>query len=163
MIETQLVAPEDRVAGGKSSHPVFKTGLCTGALLIIVMFGALVAANRDPALEPYAFVRNAISYIVFVLLMLIPMCRFLTDPWKVFASSMIGWLMLAAAFDVAGFFFKDLFYAVSRTPLQVLVEGTVVYGVLATALWLAQMVLYARNHPIRPRRKVSTNTVRHVR
>lgn len=156
-------APGDRIAGGKPSHPVLTTGLCTGALLIIVMFGALVAANRHPALEPYAFIRNAVSYILFALVMLIPMCRFLTDPWKMFASSMVGWVMLAAAYNVAGFFFSNLFSAVSDTPLQVLVEGTVVYGVLAAALWLAQMVLYARNHPIRPRRKVSTTTMRHVR
>jgi len=163
MVDIRLVVPEDQASGGESSHPVLATGLCTGALLIIVMFGALLAANRYPPLEPYAFIRNAVSYILFALLMLIPMCRFLTAPWKMFASSMVGWLMLAAAYNVAGFFFINLFSALSDTPLQVLVEGTVVYGVLAAALWLAQMVLYARNHPIRPRRKVSPTTMRPVR
>jgi hypothetical protein len=145
------------------SLPVLKIGLCTGASLIGVMLGALVAANRCPALEPYAFERNAISYSAFVILMLVPVCRFLKDAGQMFASSMIGWLMFGAAYDVAGFFFKSLFNAVMHTPFQVLIEGTVAYGVFATSLWLAHMLLYARHHPIKAGRKVSTITARHVR
>ena len=36
------------------------------------MLGALVAANRVPALEKYAFERNGSCYTLFVLLMLAP-------------------------------------------------------------------------------------------
>jgi hypothetical protein len=163
MIEMRLADPETSPAERTFSRAVLKTGLCTGGLLIVVMFAALLAANRCPALEPYAFERNAVSYSLFVLLMLAPVCRFLASPSKMFASSMIAWLMLAAAYELAGLYFGNLFQAVFHTPLQVLAEGTVVYGVLAVGLWLVHMALYARNHPIRSRREFSANSARHAR
>jgi hypothetical protein len=162
MIDTRLIAPEDPGAEGTSSHPVLKMGLYIGSSLIIVMFGALVAANRFPTLERYALERNAISYSLFVILMLVPVCRFLNRPWRMFASSMIGWVMFAAAYNVAGLFFRNLF-EVLRTPLEALIEGTVVYGIFATSLWVAEMVLHARHHPITPRRRVSGGAARDVR
>jgi hypothetical protein len=162
MIDARLIAPEDPGAESKPSHAVVKTGIYIGASLIIVMLGALVAANRFPALEPYALERNAISYSLFVILMLVPVCRFLTQPVRMFAASMIAWVMFAAAYDVAGLFFKNLFQ-VLRTPLEALIEGAVVYGVFATVLWVTEMVLHARHHPIAPRRRTSDGATRHVR
>jgi hypothetical protein len=162
MIDTRLIAPEDPGAEVKPSHAVLKTGIYIGASLIIVMFGALVAANRFPGLEPYALERNAVSYSLFVILMLVPVCRFLTQPGRMFAAAMLGWVMFAAAYDLAGLFFRDLFQ-VLRTPLEALVEGAIVYGTFATILWVAGMVLHARHHPIAPRRKTSEGAARHVR
>jgi hypothetical protein len=162
MIDARLIAPENPSAESKPSHAVLKIGIYIGASLIIVMLGALVAANRFPALEPYALERNAISYSLFVMLMLVPVCRFLTQPVRMFASSMIAWVMFAAAYDVAGLFFRNLF-DVLRTPLEALIEGAIVYGVLATALWVTEMVLHARHHPITPRRKASGAAARHTR
>lgn len=163
MIDIRLIAPGDPSPHRTSSHAVLKMGLYIGASLVIVMFGALVAANRFPSLERYALERDAISYSVFVILMLVPVGRFLKHPWQMFASSMIAWVMFAAAYDVAGFFFTGLFNAVLHTPFQVLIEGTIVYGVLAISSWVVQMVLYARHHPLTPRRRACTRTVRHVR
>jgi hypothetical protein len=54
--------------------------------------GALVAANRIPGLEQYALERNAISYSMFVLFMLIPVFRFLKRPLQLFVSAMIAWV-----------------------------------------------------------------------
>ena len=54
-----------------SKQPTVECGLHTGALLVITMLGALVGANRVPALERYALERNADSYGVFVLFMLL--------------------------------------------------------------------------------------------
>ena len=86
-----------------------------GSLLIIVMLGALVAANRIPGLERYALERNAASYSLFVLFMLIPVFRFLNRPLQMFASAMIGWGIFVVAYDIAGMVFRDLFQ-VLRTP-----------------------------------------------
>lgn len=133
------------------SGSVIRTGIYCGSFLIIAMLGALVAANRMPDLEKYAFERNASSYTLFVLLMLIPVVRFLTRPIQMFASAIIAWVMFCAAYDVAGFYFHDLFQ-VLRTPLQALVEGTVVYGFLAVGSWVCGMLLHARNHPVAPGR-----------
>lgn len=137
---------------GENSHPALVTGLYMGSLLIIVMMGALVAANRIPGLERYALERNAASYGLFVLFMLIPVFRFLNRPLHMFSSAMIGWAMFVVAYDISGFVFRDLFQ-VLRTPFQALVEGAVIYGVMAVGSWVGAMVLLARRQPIEPRRR----------
>lgn len=146
-----------------TSGSVIRTGIYSGSFLIIAMLGGLVAANRMPELEKYAFERNASAYTLFVLLMLVPIVRFLTRPIQMFASAMIAWAMLAATYDVAGFYFHDLFQ-VLRTPLQVLAEGMVVYGIFAVGSWVCGMLLHARNHPVAPGRKAaSREAARHNR
>ena len=144
-------------APARTPHPAIWMGLYTGALLIVVMLGALVAANRFPSLEPYAFERNAAFGALFVLIMLLPVLRFLNRPRQMFAAAMIGWVLFAGGYNLAGLYFLDLFN-VLRTPFQALVEGTAVYGVLAGVSWVVGMLLHARHHPIAPRRKHS----RHV-
>jgi hypothetical protein len=129
-----------------------QTGLYMGALLVIVMVGALVAANRLSWLESRALERNAASYGLFVIFMMIPVCRFLNRPVQMFTSAMIGWVMFVIAYDIAGLFFRNLFQ-VLRTPFEALLEGAVVYGVFAVGSWVGAMVLHARTHPIIPRRR----------
>jgi hypothetical protein len=146
--------PERRGGG----HPAVWTGLYTGALLIIVMLGALVAANRIPGFERYALERNAASYSLFVIFMLIPIVRFLNRPVLLFGSAMIGWGIFVAAFDIAGMVFHNLF-VVLRTPLEALIEGAIVYGVVAVGSWVGAMILQARDHPIAPRRRRANDIV----
>jgi len=135
----------------RSRSPV-RTGIHTGALLIAVMFGFLVVANRIPSLERYALERNAVACALFVILMLYPVIRFLDRPRQMFFSAIIGWVTFAAAYDLAGLFFHDLFN-VLRTPFQALIEGGLVYGVIAGILWVGEMCLHARRHSIAPSRK----------
>jgi hypothetical protein len=145
------------------SGSVVRTGIYCGSLLIVAMLGALVAANRLPGLEKYAFERNASCYTLFVLLILVPVVRFLTRPVQMFASAMIGWVMFAGAYDLVGYYFHDLFQ-VLRTPLQALVEGTVVYGIFAVGSWVCGMLLHARNHPLAPGHKAAAReAARHHR
>jgi hypothetical protein len=142
----------------ENSHPALVTGLYMGSLLIIVMMGSLVAANRVPGLERYALERNAASYGLFILFMLIPVFRFLNKPLQMFASAMIGWAIFVVAYDIAGMVFHDLFQ-VLRTPFQALIEGAVIYGVTAVGSWVGAMVLLARRQPIQPRRRTSHSGV----
>jgi hypothetical protein len=135
-----------------SGHPAFVTGLYTGSLLVIVMLGSLVAANRIPGLEQYALERNAASYCLFVLFMLIPVFRFLNRPWRLFCAAMVGWTVFVVVYDIAGIVFRDLF-KVLRTPFQALIEGAVVYGVIAVGSWVGGMFLQARKEPIAPSRR----------
>ncbi len=72
---TENVSPEPDARG-----PILRTGIYTGALLIIVMWVALVVANRMASLEPYALERNAAAYGLFLLFMLIPIARFWNRP-----------------------------------------------------------------------------------
>src|ERR1700722_11418420 len=96
-------------SGVRTPHPAIWTGVYTGILLTVVMLGALVAANRMPALDKYAFERNAASYSLFVVLMLVPICRFLNSPVQMFVASIIGWVIFLAGYDMAGFYFHNLF------------------------------------------------------
>jgi uncharacterized membrane protein YvlD (DUF360 family) len=118
----------------------------------MVMFGALVAANRLPWLDNRALERNAASYGLFVIFMLIPVVRFLNRPIQMFTSAMIAWVMFVIAYDIAGMFFRNLFQ-ILRTPFQAFIEGAVVYGVFAVGSWVGAMVLHARHHAITPRRR----------
>lgn len=136
------------------------TGLYTGALLSMVMIGALVAANRLPWLDNHALERNAACYSLFVIFMLIPICRHLNRPLKMFTSAMIGWVIFVVAYDIAGLFFRNLFQ-VLRTPFALLVEGAVVYGVFAVGFWVGAMILHARSHPIAPRRRRTDHMAHH--
>jgi len=136
------------------------TGLYTGALLIIVMLGALVAANRIPGFENYALERNAASYSLFVLFMMIPIVRFLNRPVQLFTSAMIGWILFVIAYDIAGMVFRNLF-EVLRTPLEAFIEGSIVYGVVAVGSWVGAMVLQARHQPIAPRRRRTDDVLNH--
>jgi len=131
-----------------------------GALLVIVMVGALVAANRLSWLDNRALERNAASYGLFVIFMLIPVCRFLNRPVQMFTSAMIGWIFFVVAYDIAGMFFRNLFQ-VLRTPFQALLEGAVAYGVIAVGSWVGAMVLHARTHPIIPRRRRTDREAHH--
>jgi len=136
----------------RPNHAVLATGLYTGCLLVIVMLGALVAANRIPGLEQYALERNAASYSLFVLFMLIPVFRFLNRPLRLFGSAMIGWGVFVIAYDIAGMVFHNLFQ-VLREPFQALVEGSVIYGIIAVGSWLGGILLEAKHHPLQPRHR----------
>jgi hypothetical protein len=149
-------SPIDRIIGARAQKPLPRpalwTGLYTGTLLVMVMFGALVAANRLPWLDNRALERNAASYGLFVIFMLIPVVRFLNRPIQMFTSAMIAWVMFVIAYDIAGLFFRNLFQ-ILRTPFQAFIEGAVVYGVFAVGSWVGAMVLHARHHAITPRRR----------
>jgi uncharacterized membrane protein YvlD (DUF360 family) len=147
-------SPIDRIIGARAQKPLPRpalwTGLYTGTLLVMVMFGALVAANRLPWLDNRALERNAASYGLFVIFMLIPVVRFLNRPIQMFTSAMIAWVMFVIAYDIAGMLFRNLFQ-ILRTPFQAFIEGAVVYGVFAVGSWVGAMVLHARHHSITPR------------
>jgi len=155
-------APNPQPARSKRWPPALRVGIYTGALLIVTMLGALVMANRIPSLERYALERNGIFYTLFVMLMLVPVCRFLNQPQRMLTASMIGWVLFVGAYDLAGLYFHSLF-DVLRTPFQALVEGAIVYGVFAGGSWVAGMLFHARRHPILPGRRRAGSETPHSR
>ena len=146
-----------------ASGPILRTGIYTGALLIVVMWAALVAANRMASLEPYALERNAASYGLFLLFMLIPAARFWNRPFRMFASAAIAWVLFAATYEAAGMVFHNLFDSLRHSPLLVLMEGIFLYGLFAVGSWVMGMAIHARHHSIAPARKPVREAARHIR
>ncbi len=141
-------------------HQALSTGLCVGALLTIVMLGSLVAADRIPWLERYALERNGVAYGLFLTIMLYPICRFLHRPLQMFAAGITAWVIFAAAYNLAGLYFRNLF-SVLRSPLEVLVDGAVVYGICAVGAWVGGMAFRARHQAIAPHRRRAHDAVPH--
>jgi hypothetical protein len=140
-------------------RPALVAGCYVGAMLTIAMLGALVAANRAPGLEGYAFERNVASFSLFGILMLLPVLRFLNRPLKMFVASMTAWSILSLAYDFAGIYFHNLFSVLQRTPFEVLTEGAIVYGIISVAAWVFAIILHARRHPLTPVRRQRTGTI----
>ena len=159
-------SPIDRTIEAKTHkpqpRPALWTGLYTGTLLVMVMFGALVAANRLSWLDNRALERNGASYGLFLAIMLIPIFRFLNRPLKMFYSAMLAWGVFVIAYNVAGMFFHNLFQAL-RSPFDALLEGAIVYGVCAVGSWVGAMLLLTRQHRIAPRRRRSDFFTTHHR
>jgi hypothetical protein len=144
----------------RSPHPVVRTGLSTGALLSLTALAALVAANRVPGLERYALERNAASYGIFAILMLVPVCRFFGRPVHMFGSAMIGWVLFVSVYDLSGMYFRNLFRLL-RMPFEALCEGALIYGVIAVVSWVGGMILHLRHHSILPGRRGTYDSARH--
>ncbi len=162
MIENPLEIPTHAEERTRTSRPSMKLGLYTGLALTLVMFAGLVAANRFPALERYALERNAIFAAVFLIVALLPVLRYLTNPIQMLCSGLIASVIFACAYDLAGFYFVHL-HQVLRTPFEVLVESAVVYGLCAAGAWVTTMVLHAVHHPIEPERRPARETARDIR
>lgn len=138
-----------------------RIGLLTGGLLVLVMLASLFTANRLPALESAAALRNDICRATFGVVMLIPITFFLSQSRRMFASALLAWSIFALGYDFAGMYFSNLFTALGRTPFEVLVLGLVFYGVVAAVSWVAWMVLSVSHETAVPATRPIDTTHRH--
>jgi predicted permease len=155
MTEDAHQAPVHRLTDVSPSRAVLKFGLYTGFAMIAEMAIALIVINRVPGLERYAVERNAFFSGCFLILMLVPICRFLRAPVRMFSSAMIAWAIFALGYDLAGLYFDRLFEALHHGPFLVLVEGAVLYGVCAVGAWVAEMIVHACRYSIAPDRRAA--------
>ena len=123
-----------------------RTGVLTGIYLSAVMTVALLAANRLPALEPFADLRNWICDSVFLMVWLIPVATFRNRPWWLFTSAASGWVVFSVAYALAGFFFENLHTRLSKTPFHMFLLGAGIYAVVAVTLWVYGMAKDALAH-----------------
>lgn len=148
-------APEARRSQLRAvlSAPALRTGLITGLLLVLVMLASLFVADRVPAFEASAWIRNDICRVLFGVVMLIPIFRFFAFPRRMFASALAGWSIFAIGYDFAGMYFHSLFASLAWTPFQAFVLGMIFYGVVAAVSWVAWMLLAATQVPLVPSRR----------
>lgn len=163
MTEDAPQAPVDRLADAAPPRPVLKFGLYVGLAMVAEMAIALVVINRVAALELYALERNALFMAWFLILMLVPVCRFFRSPVRMFASAMLAWAIFVVGYDLAGIYFQHLFNALHHWPLEVLVEGAVLYGICAVGSWVTEMIVHAYRYSITPGRRAARAAARHAR
>jgi len=127
-------------------HRPLRMGVLTGIYLTAVMAVALITANRLPALELYADLRNWICGSLFVLVALIPVAAFRRAPWHLFTSAATAWLVFSLAYSVAGLFFEHLHTRLNKTPFHMFLLGAGCYAVVAVTIWVAGMTRAALQH-----------------
>ncbi len=117
-----------------------RVGVLVGCYLAVVMVVSLVLANRVPALEDLAQMRNAASYAAFALMAALPVWIFRREPGSLFVASVAAWGLFSLMYAVMGFPFENLHVRLHKTPGNVFMLGAAVYGLLAVVAWVASMV-----------------------
>jgi hypothetical protein len=131
-----------------------RTGIFTGAGLSVTLVAWVVIANRVPILEPFALARNVAAVAALLMLMTIPVTRFLKSPRALFVSGVCAWGILTLTYMVLEMFFWRLESRMG--PLQLFMLGAVAYGLLSVFSWVVTMISIARRQPaIAVRRRTS--------
>ena len=129
-----------------------RIGVLSGVYLSVVLVGWLVVANRVPWSADFALVRNATAAALGLLLMLIPIVRFLRTPGRLFTSGVTAWGVLTVTYSVMGLFFERLHTRMG--PFQLFILGAAAYGFASVMAWVCSLVLAARHQPlVVPRRR----------
>lgn len=143
-------APRAVAAPHWSHYPVLRTGVAVGTGLCVLSLAWLLLANRVPFLDSFALARNVIAAAAAGVLLLIPACRFLRSPSRLFLSGLIAWTMLALAYGVMEVRFPALEERMGSFHLFML--GSAAYGLLASLVWVTRLIVSVRQHPIAARR-----------
>ena len=128
-----------------SKHPVLQVGVASGASLSALFLIWLLLANRVPTLDRFSFARNLVAAALGGILLLIPVCRFLKSPSRIFLSGLITWTMLTLTYSTMTATFTELDQLLGTFHLFVL--GTVAYGLLSTVVWVIHVSLNLRQAP----------------
>lgn len=102
----------------------------------------LLLANRVPHLDPFAAERNIALGVTFVVLGIVPTCRFMTSPGRNFLCGVIGWAILTALYAVAELVFPRL--ATRLGAFHLFVLGCMLFGLLAALAWVVNLVIAFR-------------------
>jgi hypothetical protein len=133
------------------SAQALKLGLVIGAGLSGVAIAWLLIANRLPALDPLAMIRNVAAGALVIMLMLVPACRFRRHPSHLFACSITAWSILTLVYAVLQIPFPRL--AARMGTFHFFMLGAVLLGLASALLWVIQMILVLRHAPPLPARK----------
>ena len=138
-----------------------RTGLLCGIYLSAVMLVALLAANRLPALEAFADLRNWVCRGVFLIFTLMPIGVFFRAPWNLFVSGFSGWSVFTLSYSLAGFFFDNLHTRLNISNLNMLLLGVGSYAVVAVTLWVIETAKSAIDHTMAHPHAASRPAPRH--
>lgn len=119
-------------------HTALQTGVYAGVALSVIFVAWICVANRVPALEPFALERNLVAAVLLAVVALFPVARFLRDPARLWASSLLGWMIFSLTYWLLSLFYEGLREHFSG--LQIFVLGGVANMVVGTVDWLGNMI-----------------------
>jgi hypothetical protein len=140
-----------KTAHDDRSAQALKLGLVIGAALSGVAIAWLLIANRLPALDPLAMLRNVAAGALIIILMLVPACRFRRHPSHLFACGITAWSILTLVYALLQVPFPRL--AARMGTFHFFMLGAVLLGLASALLWVIQMILVLRHAPPLPARK----------
>jgi len=138
-------APRAVAESDRPHHPVLRAGISVGTGLCVLSITWLLVANRVPFLDRFALERNLAAAAVAGVLLLVPVCRFLKSPGYLFLSGLIAWTMLTLGYGAMVNQFPALDERMGTFHLFVL--GAIAYGLIATLVWVTNLVIHLRLHP----------------
>ena len=127
-------------------NAAIRTGVYTGVCLSLVFVAWLVIANHVPFLERFALERNLAAAAVLGFLAAVPVLRFLRYPGNLLASSMVAWLIFSVVYRVLCLIYHGLNNW--HSTFRFFMEGTVVYLILTTLVWIFSIIRRAREADI---------------
>jgi hypothetical protein len=138
--------PPPDTAQSRSTRETLKAGLVLGAALSGVAIAWLLIANRVPAFERVALLRNlAAGAIGIILLILVPVYRFRRHPAHLFACTFTSWVILTAIYALLQIPFPRL--GMRMGTFHFFVLGAVVLGLAASLVWVIHLVVLLRTEP----------------
>ena len=141
--------PRSRVRRKPVRNPAFSLGIVLGVCFSGIGLAWLLLANRVPLLDRFASERNLGLAVAFVLLGLVPSCRFVKSPGRSFLSGVTAWAILTVIYSVTELAFPRL--ATRLSAFHFFVLGCMVFGLVAAFAWvmrLALMLRHVRRQPI---------------
>ncbi len=155
-LREETLKPPEHLPGSAwfawAREPALRIGVLTGVSLSAVLGTWLVLANHVRWSADFAGIRNEGAAALTLLLMLIPIGRFLRSPARLFLSGLTAWGVFSFTYLAMGLYFERLFSRMG--PLHMFMLGAVVYGALAALAWVVQMVWTVRQQSLavsRPR------------
>jgi hypothetical protein len=134
-----------------SARSTLRAGLVIGAALSGVAIAWLLVANRVPALDRIAQLRNLAAGALAVILMLVPVYRFRRHPSHLFACTLTAWFVLTAIYAILQIPFPHL--GIRMGTFHFFMLGAVVLGLASALVWVIHLVLTVWNEPAVPARK----------
>jgi hypothetical protein len=127
-----------------SVRSAVRPGLMVGAALSAVAIAWLLLANRVPALDRLALLRNLAAGALAVVFMLVPVCRFRKHPWHLLSSGITAWSVLTVTYAILQIPFPRL--GMRMGTFHFFMLGAVLLVLAAVVLWVVQL-LFGLRHP----------------
>jgi hypothetical protein len=124
-------------------NPAFSLGIVLGVCFSGIGLAWLLLANRVPLLDRFAPERNLGLAVAFVLLGLVPSCRFVKSPGRSFLSGVTAWAIFTAMYFVTELCFPRL--ATRLSGFHFFILGCMVFGLLAAFAWVMRLALMLRD------------------